>query len=106
MKKQVAICGSTGSIGTQALEVIKQQAEHFEVSLLTTNSNADLLIKQTLVFKPNAVVIADKEKYNFVKEALANEPVKVFAGLDSIDQCVAMDEIDIVLTAMVGFAGL
>jgi 1-deoxy-D-xylulose-5-phosphate reductoisomerase len=106
LKKQVAICGSTGSIGTQALEVIKQQAEHFEVSLLTTNSNADLLIKQTLEFKPNAVVIADKEKYDFVKDALANEPVKVFAGLDSIEQCVSMDEIDIVLTAMVGYAGL
>lgn len=106
MKKQIAICGSTGSIGTQALEVIKSQPGSFEVALLTTNNNADLLISQAKEFKPNAVVITNIEKYSYVKEELASEPVKVYAGIESVEQCVAFDEIDMVLTAMVGYAGL
>lgn len=106
MKKHVAILGSTGSIGTQALEVIRLQKDFFEVELLTTKSNAQLLIQQAKEFLPNAVVISNNEKYTEVKDALANLPVKVFAGNESIEQCVQMDEIDIVLTAMVGFSGL
>ena len=106
MKKQIAICGSAGSIGTQALDVIRSQPDFFEVSLLTTHSNADLLIAQAKEFKPNAVVITNSKKYLYVKDALAAEPVKVYAGIEAVEQCVAFDEIDIVLTAMVGYAGL
>lgn len=105
-KRNIAILGSTGSIGTQALEVIKANPDFFEVELLTANSNADLLIQQALEFKPNAVVIADKNQYPKVKEALSNEFIKVFAGIESISQAVEMEEIDIVLTAMVGYSGL
>ncbi len=106
MKKQIAICGSAGSIGTQALDSIRSQPDFFEVSLLTTHSNADLLIAQAKEFKPNAVVITNSKKYLYVKDALAAEPVKVYAGIEAVEQCVAFDEIDIVLTAMVGYAGL
>jgi 1-deoxy-D-xylulose-5-phosphate reductoisomerase len=106
LKKQIAICGSAGSIGTQALDVIRSQPDFFEVSLLTTHSNADLLIAQAKEFKPNAVVITNSKKYLYVKDALAAEPVKVYAGIEAVEQCVAFDEIDIVLTAMVGYAGL
>jgi 1-deoxy-D-xylulose-5-phosphate reductoisomerase len=106
LKKQIAICGSAGSIGTQALDVIRSQPDFFEVSLLTTHSNADLLIAQAKEFKPNAVVITNSKKYLYVKDALAAEPVKVYAGIETVEQCVAFDEIDIVLTAMVGYAGL
>ena len=106
MKKQIAICGSAGSIGTHALDVIRSQPDFFEVSLLTTHSNADLLIAQAKEFKPNAVVITNSKKYLYVKDALAAEPVKVYAGIEAVEQCVAFDEIDIVLTAMVGYAGL
>jgi len=105
-KRNIAILGSTGSIGTQALEVIKANPDFFEVELLTANTNADLLIQQALEFKPNAVVIADKNQYSKVKEALNNEFIKVFAGIESISQAVEMEEIDIVLTAMVGYSGL
>lgn len=105
-KKQVAILGSTGSIGTQALEVCEAHADKFEIDLLTANNNAHLLVKQALKFKPNTVVIANEEKYQFVKDALANEPIKVYAGEKSITQAVESDNIDIVLTAMVGYAGL
>lgn len=106
MKKQIAICGSAGSIGTQALDVVRSQPDFFEVSLLTTHTNADLLIAQAKEFSPNAVVITNSEKYLYVKDALAAEPVKVYAGIEAVEQCVAFDEIDIVLTAMVGYAGL
>ena len=106
MKRHVAILGSTGSIGTQALEVIRAHADQFEVELLTTNGNADLLIAQAKEFQPNAVVIADESKFKLVQQALNDLPVKVFAGTDAITQCVQMEEIDIVLTALVGYAGL
>ncbi|MEX0966159.1 MAG: 1-deoxy-D-xylulose-5-phosphate reductoisomerase [Bacteroidia bacterium] len=105
-KRQIAILGSTGSIGTQALEVIAEQHEHLQVSVLTANSNADLLISQALKFRPNAVVIADESKYAEVKNVLFDQGIKVFAGHESLEQVVQMEEIDIVLTAMVGFSGL
>lgn len=106
MKKRIAILGSTGSIGTQALEVIQQNPEMFEVEVLTANNNVDLLIEQAKKFQPNAVVIANPEKYNYVTEALKSEPIKIFAGADSLNQVVQMETIDMVLTAMVGYSGL
>ncbi|CAN5488128.1 1-deoxy-D-xylulose-5-phosphate reductoisomerase [soil metagenome] len=106
MKRRIAILGSTGSIGTQALEVIASHPEAFEVEVLTANSNAALLIQQALQFKPNAVVIADESRYAEVKDALSSEPVKVYAGIAAISQLMEMETIDMVLTAMVGFAGL
>jgi 1-deoxy-D-xylulose-5-phosphate reductoisomerase len=106
MKKRIAILGSTGSIGTQALEVIQQNPDMFEVEVLTANNNVDLLIEQAKKFQPNAVVIANAEKYSYVTEALKNEPIKIFAGADALNQVVQMDSIDMVLTAMVGYSGL
>ncbi len=106
MKRNIAILGSTGSIGTQALEVIRSHPNSFAVEVLTTNSNAELLIQQAKEFLPNAVVVADESKYQLVREALKELPVKVFTGEDAITQSVQMDEIDIVLTALVGYAGL
>ena len=104
--KRLAIMGSTGSIGTQALEVIKENPAEFEVEVLVANGNADLLIKQAIEFKPNAVVIGDESKYQQVKEALFSHDVKVFAGAKSIEQIVEMETIDMVLAAIVGYAGL
>ncbi len=106
MKKRIAVLGSTGSIGTQALNVIEKNPEKFEVEVLTANRNADLLIEQASRFKPKHVVIADDNKYNTVKEALAGLPIVVHAGGDSINHVAGLDHIDIVLIAMVGFAGL
>lgn len=106
MKKRIAILGSTGSIGTQALEVVEQNPDLFEIDCLTANSNADLLIAQAKKFKPNSVAIADDTKYLQVKEALANDPIKVFGGYNSIVQLMSLDSFDLVLTAMVGFSGL
>jgi len=105
-KKHIAILGSTGSIGTQALEVIAAHPEKFEAEVLTAQNNADLLIVQAKKFKPNAVVIANEEHYEKVKEALARTDVKVFAGENAISSVVQMDSIDLVLTALVGFSGL
>lgn len=105
-KKGVAILGSTGSIGTQALEVIESQPDNFEVELLTANGNCTLLIKQAKKFKPNAVVIADESKYKLVSDALWPLDIKVYAGHDALSQCVEMEGIHIVLTALVGYAGL
>jgi len=106
LKKNIAILGSTGSIGTQALEVIRLHPENFAVTVLTTNSNADLLVTQAKEFQPDAVVIADETKWHAVRQALSHLPVKVFAGSDAITQAVQMNEIDMVLTALVGYAGL
>ena len=88
MKKRIAILGSTGSIGTQSLEVIEQNPDKFEVEVLTANNNVDLLIQQAKKFKPNVVVVANPAKYKQVSEALSCEPVKVFAGNDSLNQVV------------------
>lgn len=104
--RHIAILGSTGSIGTQALDVIRQQPNHFIAEVLTAQSNADLLIAQALEFKPNAVVIVDETKYSQVKEALATTDTKVFCGAAALEQVVEFGTIDIVLTALVGFAGL
>ncbi|NOS55818.1 MAG: 1-deoxy-D-xylulose-5-phosphate reductoisomerase [Cyclobacteriaceae bacterium] len=105
-KKHIAILGSTGSIGTQALEVIAAHREKFEVEVLTAQNNADLLIEQAKNFKPNAVVIGNEEYYNQVKEALIPLDIKVFAGESALASVVQMDTIDLVLTALVGYAGL
>src|ERR1035437_2722603 len=105
-KKNIAILGSTGSIGTQALDVIRANADAFTVEVLTANGNADLLIKQAIEFNPNAVVIADESKYLFVKEALQTHDIKVFAGNKAISEVVKMESIDMVLAAIVGYAGL
>jgi 1-deoxy-D-xylulose-5-phosphate reductoisomerase len=106
VKKHIAILGSTGSIGTQALEVIRKHPEMFVAEILTAQNNSDLLIRQAAEFLPNAVVIGDEKSYNTVKEALKDYPVKVFAGADAILQVLEMDSINIVLNALVGYAGL
>ncbi len=105
-KKSVAVIGSTGSIGRQALDIIAQHPDIFSAEVLTANTQADLLIEQALKFNPNVVVIADKTQYAKVKEALSQTDIKVFAGKESIDEVVQMDCVDIVLMALVGFAGL
>jgi 1-deoxy-D-xylulose-5-phosphate reductoisomerase len=106
MQKRIAILGSTGSIGTQALEVITGAPDSFEVEMLTAGSNADLLIEQAMRFVPNVVVIGNKDHYGRVKDALENYPIKVYAGEEAIAQAVTFDAVDMVLTAMVGFSGL
>lgn len=105
-KNKIAILGSTGSIGTQALDVARANKDVFEVEVLCGGSNADLLIQQAIEFNPNTVVIADENKYAYVKEALAPHDIKVFAGNKAIAQVVQMDSIDTVLAAIVGYAGL
>jgi 1-deoxy-D-xylulose-5-phosphate reductoisomerase len=104
--KRIAIFGSTGSIGTQALEVIAQNPTLFSAEILTAQSNADLLVQQALQFKPNAVVIGDEQLYNKVKTALAGTDTKVFAGEDALVQAADFDSYDMMLAAIVGFAGL
>lgn len=106
MKRKLAILGSTGSIGTQALDVVRQHSDNFEVYALTANRQVDLLIQQAKEFSPEVVVIADESLYEYLKEALADLPIKVWAGSDSIAQVVESQPIDIVLTAMVGYSGL
>lgn len=105
-KKNIAILGSTGSIGTQALEVIAAHPEVFEVEVLTAQNNATLLIEQAIKFKPNAVVIVNEDLYTTVKDALAKEDVKVYAGEKALADIVQMETIDLVLTALVGYSGL
>jgi 1-deoxy-D-xylulose-5-phosphate reductoisomerase len=106
MKKKIAILGSTGSIGTQTLDVIAAHPEHFEVETLTANNNVELLARQAIRFQPNAVVIGNKELYGALKEVLAPHPIKVYAGCDAIAQVAALPSVDMVVTAMVGFSGL
>ncbi len=105
-KKQLAILGSTGSIGTQALQVVAEHSDLFEVYALTANRNIDLLVEQARRFSPEAVVIADKSLYPRLKEALSDMPIKVYAGSEAIAQIVEAQPIDMVLTAMMGYAGL
>lgn len=104
--KRIAILGSTGSIGTQALNVIRRHRDLFSAEVLCAGSNAKLLIEQAIEFQPNAVVIADETKYDIVQEALCNTNIKVFAGEESMIDLMEMDSIDMVLAAIVGFAGL
>lgn len=106
MKRKICILGSTGSIGTQALEVISQHSDQFEAYVLTAGSNADLLIKQARQFNPCAVVIADETRYDLVSQALSDLPIQVYTGSDALCQVVTMEPIDMVLTALVGFSGL
>ena len=105
-KRHIAILGSTGSIGRQALDVIGQHRDLFEVELLTANNSTDLLIRQAIEFDVNAVVICNESKYQEVKDALDPHDIKVFAGMQSVCDLVTGDNIDIVLTSMVGFSGL
>ena len=105
-KKRVAVLGSTGSIGVQALDVIAAQSDKLELEVIAANNNADLLIEQALKFKPNAVVIVNESHYQKVKDALQHTDTKVFAGENSLCDIVSWDSIDVVLTSMVGYAGL
>lgn len=104
--KKIALLGATGSIGQQTLEIIEQNPELFAVEVLTANNNADLLIEQARKFLPNVVIISNENKYELVREALAQLPIKVYAGCDAIAQVVEMGSIDTVVTAMVGYSGL
>ena len=105
-KRCIAILGSTGSIGTQTLQVVEEHPDKFEVYAITANTRVDELIQQARKFLPEAVVIADESKYPILKEALADLPIKVYGGYESICQIVESKPIDIVVTAMVGFSGL
>jgi len=106
MQKRIAILGSTGSIGTQALEVISSHPDLFEVEVLTARNNADLLIEQSMRYVPNVVVIGNEAHYEKVKRALDQTSIKIYCGDESIAQVVAFESVDMVLTAMVGFSGL
>ena len=105
-KKHVAILGSTGSIGKQALEVISEHEELFIVEVLTCNRNVSLLIEQAKKFNPNAVVVTHEENLSIVRDSLLNLGIKVFGGEQSLEEIVEMESIDIVLTALVGYSGL
>jgi 1-deoxy-D-xylulose-5-phosphate reductoisomerase len=105
-KKGIAILGSTGSIGTQALQVVEAYPKHFDLQVLTANRNADLLIEQAIKHKPNTVVIVDEQQYKKVKDALWSQDIHVYSGQESLNQVVEAEEINVVLTAMVGYAGL
>lgn len=105
-KKRIALLGSTGSIGTQTLEVVAAYPDFFEISVLTANKNGDLLIEQALKFLPNVVVIGDEGQYQKVSDALFDADIKVYTGEKALAEVTQMDEIDIVLTALVGFSGL
>lgn len=105
-RKRIAILGSTGSIGRQTLEVIQAQPDHFEVEVLTAQNNAQLLVEQAKKFRPNAVVIVNDSHYDEVKSGLSGEDIKVFAGENALSSVVTMDTIDVVVTALVGYAGL
>ncbi|HVF96047.1 MAG TPA: hypothetical protein VM871_01925, partial [Flavisolibacter sp.] len=104
--KRIALFGSTGSIGTQALEVIEANPDKFSVDVLTCSNNAELMIEQALKFKPNVVVVTNDEKYKKVKEALAHTHVKVFAGEKALEEVASMNVYDLMLAAIVGYAGL
>ena len=106
MKKRIAILGSTGSIGTQALQVIEEHADLFEARVLTAGRNAELLVEQARRFLPQCVVIADEARYDYVRDALADTDVQVYAGADALCQVVELPSVDMVLTALVGFSGL
>jgi 1-deoxy-D-xylulose-5-phosphate reductoisomerase len=106
IKKRVAVFGSTGSVGKQALQVIASNPARFSAEVLTAQNNDELLVKQALLFSPEIVVIGDERKYEKVKEALASKPIKVFAGEQSLEEVAAMDVYDIMMAGIVGFAGL
>ena len=103
-KKHIAILGSTGSIGTQTLEVIDSHPDKFVVEVLTANNNSRLLIKQAVKYKPNVVVIVNKDKYDLVNKELFDLGIKVYAGKEALNEVVENENIDIVLTALVGYS--
>ena len=105
-KKRIAIFGSTGSIGTQALEVIRVNPDLFEVEILTAQTNDELLIAQALEFRPNAIVIGDEAKFKKLKDALSSTDIKVFAGEAALEEAADFDTYDMMLAGIVGFAGL
>ncbi|MDR2814467.1 MAG: 1-deoxy-D-xylulose-5-phosphate reductoisomerase [Prevotellaceae bacterium] len=106
MKKRIAILGSTGSIGTQALDVIAQHPDKYEVETLTAHRNVQLLARQAVRFQPNAVVIADSAGYGELKDLLAGQPIKVFAGSEAVNEVVQLPGVDVVISSLVGIAGL
>ena len=106
IKKRIAILGSTGSIGTQALGVVLEQKDRFEVEVLTAHRNAELLIDQAIAYQPNVVVIGEESLYDKVYAALYAHHIKVYAGAEALSQVVQMETVDLVLTALVGYAGL
>lgn len=105
-KQRIALLGSTGSIGTQTLDIVRRRPEEFEVTTLTAGSRWEALVEQAREFQPDSVVIADERHYAAVKEALANEPIKVYAGSDALSQVVTGGEVDTVVNALVGYAGM
>jgi 1-deoxy-D-xylulose-5-phosphate reductoisomerase len=105
-KKRIAVLGSTGSIGTQALDVIGSHPDKFEVEVLTANNNVELLIKQAIQFVPKVVVIGNESKYQLLKEALIHFPIQIMAGCEAVAEVVKLDSLDMVITAMVGYSGL
>ena len=105
-RQRIALLGSTGSIGTQTLDIVRRRPEEFEVTTLTAGSRWERLVEQAIEFKPDSVVIANPEHYTAVKEALANEPIKVYAGDEALSQVVAGGEVDTVVNALVGYAGM
>ncbi|MCF8346598.1 MAG: 1-deoxy-D-xylulose-5-phosphate reductoisomerase [Bacteroidales bacterium] len=106
MKRGIAILGSTGSIGTQALEVIRSHPDRFTIEVLTAHNNVDLLIRQAVEFVPNVVAISNEEHYGYLQNQLSGLPIKTYCGTPAVEQVVTMETVDMVLTAMVGFAGL
>ena len=106
MKKRLAVLGSTGSIGVQTLEVVEAHPELFSLQVITAQNNVSLLIEQAIKFLPGEVVIGNPDKYKTVKEALNNYPIKVSAGAEAINECVVREDVDMVLTALVGYSGL
>ncbi len=106
MKQRIALLGSTGSIGRQTLDIVQAYSEHFEIVTLTANRNWELLASQARAIEPDSVVIADKSHYNALKEALSDLPIKVYAGDDALQQVVANSQVDTVVNALVGYAGL
>src|SRR5437870_816884 len=105
-KKRIAVFGSTGSIGTQVLDVIRTNLDLFEVEILTAQTNDELLVRQALEFRPNTVVIGDETRYQKVKAALVSTDIKVFAGEESLEEVADFDSYDMMLAGIVGFAGL
>lgn len=106
MKQRLALLGSTGSIGKQTLDIVRRRPDEFEITTLTAGSRWESLVEQALEFKPDSVVIANEQHYNAVKEALSKEPIKVYAGSDALSQVVTGGEVDTVVNALVGYAGM
>ena len=106
MKQRIALLGSTGSIGVQTLDIVRENSELFEITTLTAHRNWEALARQAEEFAPDSVVIADDSKYDALRRALADRPVKVYAGADAIRQVVQADTVDTVVNALVGYAGL